>query len=86
MAKPSHDSIIVSSQFVTATWKTLFYLSHLRKNWFEYYSKCFNTYGFNGTFYKFSTVENSFSWHHKVAGDFKFSFKAQKKQSCTLKE
>lgn len=32
-------AFIVSSQVVAATWKTLFYLGDLPKNWFEYYSK-----------------------------------------------
>ncbi len=64
------------SSYATASWKTLFYPEGLpRKEWFEYYSQHFNTYEFNGTFYKFPTVQNLLSWHDRVSDNFKFSIK-----------
>lgn len=67
------------SSYATASWKTLFYPEDLpKKMWFDYYARYFNTYEFNGTFYRFPTVENLSSWHDKVADDFKFSVKVPK--------
>ena len=64
------------SSFATPSWRTLFYPNDLpKKEWFNYYSKHFNTYEFNGSFYKFPTVENLLTWHDKVPADFKFSLK-----------
>src|SRR5690606_1261313 len=67
------------SSYATASWKTVFYPEDLpKKKWFDYYSKHFNTYEFNGTFYRFPTVENLLLWHDKVADDFKVSVKVPK--------
>ncbi|TYR38390.1 DUF72 domain-containing protein [Sphingobacterium phlebotomi] len=64
------------SSYATQSWKTLFYPDDLpKKEWFNYYSKHFNTYEFNGSFYKFPTVQNLLAWHDKVPVDFKFSLK-----------
>ncbi len=67
------------SGYATPSWKTLFYPEGLlKKNWFDYYSRQFSTYEFNGTFYRFPTVENLLSWHDRVPGGFKFSIKVPK--------
>lgn len=64
------------SSYATPSWKKLFYPDDLpNKEWFDYYSKHFNTYEFNGSFYKFPTIQNLLSWHDKVSEDFKFSLK-----------
>jgi uncharacterized protein YecE (DUF72 family) len=64
------------SGYATPSWKNLFYPDTVRKkDWFDYYSKHFNTYEFNGSFYKFPTVENLLSWHDKTGDDFTFSIK-----------
>ncbi len=73
------DLYIGCSSYATPSWKTLFYPNDLpKKEWFGYYSKHFNTYEFNGTFYRFPTVQNLLSWHDKVPDDFKFSIKVPK--------
>ncbi|PRD47950.1 DUF72 domain-containing protein [Sphingobacterium haloxyli] len=65
------------SSYATPSWKTLFYPDDLpKKDWFNYYSEHFDTYEFNGSFYKFPTVQNLLSWHEKVPDNFKFSLKA----------
>lgn len=46
--------------------------------WFDYYSKHFNSYEFNGTFYRFPTVQNLVSWSGRVSDDFRFSVKVPK--------
>jgi len=67
------------SSYATPSWKNLFYPDSLpRKEWFDYYAKHFNTYEFNGSFYRFPTVQNLLSWHDKVPDDFKFSIKVPK--------
>jgi len=64
------------SSYATSSWKTLFYPDGLpKKMWFDYYARQFNTYEFNGSFYRFPTVQNLLSWHDKVPDDFKFSVK-----------
>lgn len=67
------------SSYATPSWKILFYPESLpKKEWFDYYSKHFNTYEFNGTFYRFPTVQNLLVWHDKVPDDFTFSVKVPK--------
>jgi len=64
------------SSYATASWKRVFYPEDLPKRMgFDYYAQQFNTYEFNGSFYKFPTIKNLLSWHDKVADDFKFSIK-----------
>ncbi|HMR18078.1 MAG TPA: DUF72 domain-containing protein [Sphingobacterium sp.] len=64
------------SSYATLSWKILFYPEGLpQKRWFDYYAKHFNTYEFNGTFYRFPTVQNLLVWHDRVPDDFKFSVK-----------
>lgn len=65
------------SSFATPTWKTLFYPEDLpKKNWFDFYCRNFNTYEFNGSFYKFPTSETFAPWYDRTPEDFKFSIKA----------
>ncbi|HWK57385.1 MAG TPA: DUF72 domain-containing protein [Parapedobacter sp.] len=67
------------SSYATSSWKNLFYPNELpKKKWFDYYSKHFNTYEFNGTFYRFPTVQNLLSWSGSVPDDFRFSVKVPK--------
>lgn len=67
------------SSYATPSWKTLFYPNVLPKRmWFDYYSKHFNTYEFNGTFYRFPTMQNLLSWSGGVPDDFRFSIKVPK--------
>lgn len=67
------------SSYATPSWKTLFYPDDLpKRKWFDYYSKYFDTYEFNGTFYRFPTVQNLLSWHDRVPDNFKFSIKVPK--------
>ena len=64
------------SSYATPSWKTLFYPDGLpKREWFDYYSRHFNTYEYNGTFYRFPTVQGLLSWHDKVPDDFRFSVK-----------
>lgn len=67
------------SSYTTASWRELFYPKDLpQRKWFEYYSQHFKTYEFNGSFYKFPTVESLQPWYEKTPRDFKFSIKAPK--------
>lgn len=67
------------SSFNTSSWKTLFYPEDIRrKDWFDFYAKQFNTYEFNGSFYKFPEVENLLKWYDKTPDDFRFSIKVPK--------
>jgi len=67
------------SSFNTPSWRTLFYPEDLtKKDWFDFYSKQFKTYEFNGSFYKFPETENLLKWHDKTPDDFKFSVKIPK--------
>lgn len=55
------------SSFNTPSWKILFYPEDLaKKDWFDFYSKQFKTYEFNGSFYKFPETENLLKWHDKT--------------------
>jgi len=67
------------SSYVTASWKSLFYPEKLPKSkWFEYYCEHFSTYEFNGSFYRFPSVENLLTWHDKTPSLFEFSIKVPK--------
>ncbi len=72
----SDQLYIGCSSYATPSWKTLFYPDGLpKRKWFDYYSRHFNTYEYNGTFYRFPVVQNLLSWHDRVPDDFKFSVK-----------
>lgn len=75
----SNNLHIGCSSYATPSWKAIFYPNELSKRmWFDYYSRHFNTYEFNGTFYRFPTVQNLLSWSGKVSDDFRFSVKVPK--------
>lgn len=67
------------SSFTNDSWKTIFYPNEYpKKKWFDYYCLHFNTYEFNGSFYRFPTVTNLVSWYNKAPANFKFSIKIPK--------
>lgn len=77
--KKADKLYIGCSSYATPSWRTLFYPEKLaKKMWFDYYSKHFNTYEFNGTFYRFPTIQNLSSWFDGVPDDFRFSVKVPK--------
>lgn len=67
------------SSFSTASWQKIFYPENLpKKNWFKYYCIYFNTYEYNGSFYRFPTVSGLKKWYYKTPEDFTFSIKIPK--------
>lgn len=67
------------SSFNNPLWKGVFYPEKLpSKEWFSYYCEHFNTYEFNGSFYKFPTIKVFDNWYKKTPDDFVFSVKAPK--------
>ncbi|MDQ6469698.1 DUF72 domain-containing protein [Flavobacterium sp. LHD-80] len=73
------DLLIGCSSFNNRFWKGVFYPENLPSSkWFDYYCQHFNTYEFNGSFYKFPTLRVLGNWYNKTPADFKFSVKAPK--------
>src|SRR5690606_23906912 len=67
-------------------WKSVFYPDDLpKKDWFQFYCKHFSTYEFNGSFYRFPTVESLDKWYDKTPDDFSFSIKIPKVITHTKK-
>lgn len=67
------------SSFNESYWKGVFYPENLpRKEWFAYYCRHFNTYEFNGSFYKFPTDKSLAAWYDKAPEGFLFSVKMYK--------
>ena len=67
------------SSFYNSFWKTIFYPQNLpSKKWFEFYCQHFDTYEFNGSFYKFPTVRVFQNWYSKTPESFLFSIKVPK--------
>ncbi|WP_163401020.1 DUF72 domain-containing protein [Flavobacterium fluviatile] len=67
------------SSFNNRFWKDVFYPQNLPvSKWFEYYCKHFDTYEFNGSFYKFPTTKILDNWYKKAPEDFIFSVKVHK--------
>ena len=67
------------SSFNNRFWKGIFYPENLpASKWFEYYCEYFETYEFNGSFYKFPTVEIFHNWYKKAPENFLFSVKVHK--------
>lgn len=67
------------SSYSTLSWKKIFYPDELpKKDWFTYYCTYFNTYEFNGSFYRFPTVSGLKKWYDKTPEDFTFSIKIPK--------
>ncbi|HLV30308.1 MAG TPA: DUF72 domain-containing protein, partial [Chitinispirillaceae bacterium] len=62
------------SSYATPSWRLVFYPEMLpKKDWFKYYCRYFKTYEFNGSFYRFPTIDNLQTWYNKTPEDFKFS-------------
>jgi len=67
------------SSFNNRFWKGIFYPENMpASKWFGYYCQHFDTYEFNGSFYKFPTVKIFENWYKKVPEHFIFSVKAPK--------
>ena len=67
------------SSFNNRFWKGIFYPENLAvSKWFEYYCQHFDTYEFNGSFYKFPTIKTFDNWYNKAPEKFIFSVKAPK--------
>ncbi|HEY1193574.1 DUF72 domain-containing protein [Flavobacterium sp.] len=71
--------LIGCSSFYNSFWKSIFYPNNLpSKKWFEFYCQHFNTYEFNGSFYKFPTLKIFQNWYNKSPEAFIFSIKVPK--------
>jgi uncharacterized protein YecE (DUF72 family) len=80
------EVFIGCSSFNNRYWKGVFYPENMpTSKWFEYYCHYFNTYEFNGSFYKFPTVKVFDNWYKKTPKDFIFSVKAPKEITHTKK-
>lgn len=67
------------SSFNNRFWKGIFYPENMPvSKWFDYYCQHFDTYEFNGSFYKFPTVKIFENWYKKAPEHFIFSVKAPK--------
>ena len=74
------------SSFATPSWKSIFYPDDIpKKDWFTYYSSIFNTYEYNGSFYRFPTVSSLKKWYDKTPHEFIFSIKVPKTITHTKK-
>ncbi|MCW3072281.1 MAG: hypothetical protein JWO44_2171 [Bacteroidetes bacterium] len=74
------------SGFVYPDWKGKFYPADLaRSKWLAHYSSKFNTVELNGTFYRFPTAKGLKTMYDATPADFKFSVKANKLITHTLK-
>lgn len=71
--------LIGCSSFYNSFWKNIFYPRNLpSKQWFDFYCQHFNTYEFNGSFYKFPTIRIFENWYNKTPESFLFSVKVPK--------
>ena len=71
--------LIGCSSFYNSFWKKIFYPQNLpSKEWFDFYCQHFNTYEFNGSFYKFPTLKVFQNWYTKSPETFTFSIKVPK--------
>lgn len=67
------------SGFVYPSWKGRFYPDELaRSKWLAHYSSKFNTLELNASFYRFPIVKNLKVLHDGTPSDFKFTIKAHK--------
>jgi len=67
------------SGFHYKDWRGKFYPEKLAiKNWFDYYTKYFDTVELNVTFYRFPQLSFLQSWYQKCPENFRFSVKAPK--------
>jgi len=73
------EVLIGCSSYNNRFWKGIFYPENIPSSkWFYYYCQHFNTYEFNGSFYKFPTVRIFENWYKKAPEHFIFSVKAPK--------
>ncbi|MBS7253535.1 DUF72 domain-containing protein [Flavobacterium branchiicola] len=71
--------LIGCSSYNNRLWKGIFYPDSLSgKDMFVFYYQYFNTYEFNGSFYRFPTVRIFENWYNKTPENFVFSVKAPK--------
>ena len=77
---PMKEEVLIGcSSFNNRYWKGIFYPEDLPvSKWFEYYCEHFDTYEFNGSFYKFPTEKILNNWYNKAPENFLFSVKAPK--------
>jgi uncharacterized protein YecE (DUF72 family) len=74
------------SGFIYPEWKGRFYPPDLaRSRWLSHYSSKFNTVELNGTFYRFPVVKNLKIFYENTPDDFKFSIKANRIITHSLK-
>ncbi len=67
------------SGFHYKDWRGKFYPEKLtQKNWFDYYTKFFDTVELNVTFYRFPQLSFLQNWYQKSPEHFRFSVKAPK--------
>lgn len=67
------------SGFHYKDWRGKFYPEKLAmKNWFDYYTKYFDTVELNVTFYRFPQLSFLQTWYQKCPENFRFSVKAPK--------
>ncbi len=77
---------IGTSSYNNRLWQPQFYPETLPgSKWFEFYCEHFITYELNVTFYKFPTVRTLQSWYKKCPSGFRFSVKAPKQITHTMK-
>lgn len=71
--------LIGCSSYNNRYWKGIFYPDNMAgKDMFKFYYQYFNTYEFNGSFYKFPTIRIFENWYNKAPENFIFSVKAPK--------
>ena len=79
MGKANCDIRIGTSGWHYNHWKELFYPKELPKNqWFEYYSKHFDTVEINNTFYQLPKEQTFENWHKQAPKDFLYTVKANR--------
>ena len=67
------------SGFHYRDWRGKFYPEDLtQKNWFDYYTRFFDTVELNVTFYRFPQLSFLQNWYNKSPAHFRFSVKAPK--------
>jgi len=73
------EVLVGCSSFNNRFWKGIFYPENIpASKWFDYYCQHFDTYEFNGSFYKPPTVRILENWYKKAPEHFIFSVKAPK--------
>lgn len=74
-----NEILIGCSSYNNRYWKGIFYPDNMTaSDMFEFYYQHFNTYEFNGSFYRFPTLRVFNNWYNKAPENFLFSVKAPK--------